>query len=253
MRLINRAIVIIKKEGFKKFLHRFYCFFNNRVNLFYSPIAIARINKIKENFRKTQDLEKLVDETMNYYFIAPTQKKYEILNLLKLLKNKAPRIILEIGTAAGGTLFLFSQIGAYDAKIISIDLPRGPFGGGYSFWRVPIYKAFKKGKQKIYLLRKNSHKDETLEEVRKILNGDQLDLLFIDGDHSYEGVKKDFKMYSPLVRKGGIIAFHDINPGLEEYGILVPKFWSEIKDNFKYLEFIQNINQKGYGIGVIFK
>jgi hypothetical protein len=60
-------------------------------------------------------------------------------------------------------------------------------------------------------------------------------------------------MYSPLVRKGGIIAFHDINPGLEEYGILVPKFWSEIKDNFKYLEFIQNINQKGYGIGVIFK
>jgi hypothetical protein len=63
-------------------------------------------------------------------------------------------------------------------------------------------------------------------------------------------------MYSQFVRKGGIIAFHDINPGLEEYDLLVPKFWSEIKDNFKYfkyLEFIQNINQKGYGIGVIFK
>jgi hypothetical protein len=88
MRLINRAIGIIKKEGFKKFLYRFYCFFNNRVNLFYSPIAIARINKIKENFRKTQDLEKLVDETMNYYFIAPTQKKIRNFKSVKIVKKQ---------------------------------------------------------------------------------------------------------------------------------------------------------------------
>jgi predicted O-methyltransferase YrrM len=253
MGLINRAIEIIKKEGLKKFLYRFHCFFNNRVNLFYTPFAILRINKIKKNFKRTQDLEKLVDETMNYYFIAPAQKKYEILNLLRLLKSKSPRIILEIGTSAGGTLFLFSQIGAYDAQIISIDLPQGPFGGGYSFWRIPIYKAFAKENQKLYLLRKDSHKEETLEEVKKILNGNQLDFLFIDGDHTYEGVKKDFEMYSPLVKKEGIIAFHDINPGLEKDNILVPRFWSEIKNNFKYLEFIQDIDQKGYGIGVILK
>jgi len=42
------------------------------------------------------------------------------------------------------------------------------------------------------------------------LNGEPLDFLFIDGDHTYEGVKRDFEMYSPLVRNGGIIAFHDI-------------------------------------------
>ena len=34
-----------------------------------------------------------------------------------------------------------------------------------------------------------------------------LDLLFIDGDHSYEGVRQDYKMYSKLVRDGGLIAF----------------------------------------------
>jgi hypothetical protein len=48
--------------------------------------------------------------------------------------------------------------------------------------------------------------------------------LFIDGDHTYEGVRRDFEMYSPLVRKGGIIAFHDIYPGPEESVGGVPKF-----------------------------
>jgi len=41
--------------------------------------------------------------------------------------------------------------------------------------------------------------------VKKILAGRQVDFLFIDGDHSYEGVKKDFEMYSSLVRKGGVV------------------------------------------------
>ncbi|MEO0196406.1 MAG: class I SAM-dependent methyltransferase [candidate division WOR-3 bacterium] len=43
-----------------------------------------------------------------------------------------------------------------------------------------------------------------------MLGNSKLDFLFIEGNHSYEGVKMDFEMYFPLVRKGGIIAFHDI-------------------------------------------
>lgn len=36
-----------------------------------------------------------------------------------------------------------------------------------------------------------------------------LDLVFIDGDHSYEGVKSDWLLYEPLVRAGGLVLFHD--------------------------------------------
>jgi predicted O-methyltransferase YrrM len=43
-----------------------------------------------------------------------------------------------------------------------------------------------------------------------LLKGSEGDFLFIDGDHTYQGVKQDFQMYSPLVKKGGIVAFHDI-------------------------------------------
>jgi len=49
-------------------------------------------------------------------------------------------------------------------------------------------------------------------------------VLFPDGDHSYEGVKRDFEMYSPLVRPGGIIAFHDT-----VFMDGVRRFWAELK------------------------
>jgi len=92
------------------------------------------------------------------------------------------------------------------------------------------------------------------------LRDNKVDFLFIDADHSYEGVKKDFEMYSPLVRKGGIIAFHDIIPDYyTRYGIKtsssageVYKFWNEIKGKYEHLEIIKDRNQDGYGIGVLF-
>lgn len=42
------------------------------------------------------------------------------------------------------------------------------------------------------------------------LRESNLDFLFIDGDHNYEGVKKDWDLYSTLLNKGALVAFHDI-------------------------------------------
>lgn len=138
--------------------------------------------------------------------------------------------------------------------MISIDLPDGKFGGGYPKWKIPLYKSFTKGNQKLYLLRNDSHKKETLSKVKKILDGKGLNFLFIDGDHTYEGVKKDFEMYSPLVSKRGFIAFHNIAPkGTPELTGGVLKFWKEIKRKFHYREIVQDWNQDGYGIGIIYK
>ena len=139
-----------------------------------------------------------------------------------------------------------------DALIVSIDLPQGRFGGGYPKQKIPLYSSFARDKQDLVLLREDSHSDKTLEKAKKILNGKNIDFLFIDGDHSYEGVKEDFEMYGPLVKKGGIIAFHDIVDGLDEHVGGVPRFWREISGNYKHEEFIENKNQGGLGIGVLF-
>jgi predicted O-methyltransferase YrrM len=100
-------------------------------------------------------------------------------------------------------------------------------------------------------LRANSHDPKTLESSKKILKGKKIDLIFIDGDHSYDGVKKDFKMYFPLVRKGGIIAFHDIAPRPIESPFQVDRFWNEIKEEFKHVE-IENRDHGIAGIGILY-
>ncbi len=72
-------------------------------------------------------------------------------------------------------------------------------------------------KSKIYLIKGNSKDISTVEKIRSTLNGSTVDLLFIDGDHEFGGVESDFKLYSPLVRKGGYIVFDDANkqyPGI---------------------------------------
>jgi cephalosporin hydroxylase len=184
--------------------------------------------------------------------ISPQQEREEITELVKFLARRRPKLVLDVGTARGGTLFLFARVSSPDAVIISIDLSGGRFGGGYPDWRVELYKSFAMQNQKINLICGNSHDFSTLKMVEKVLEGRKLDFLFIDGDHTYDGVKADFEMYSGLVGNGGIVAFHDVVPGPPENVGGVPQFWNEIKRNFKHVEFVKNRKQSGYGIGVIY-
>jgi len=157
--------------------------------------------------------------------------------LVKLVERFKPRVVLEIGTACGGSLFLLTRASDPRGTIISIDLPGGPFGGGYPNWMVPLFKSFAKKKQRIYLIKANSHNINTLNAVEEILGGNAIDFLFIDGDHSYEGIKMDFEMYYPLIKSGGIIAIHDIVPHNKIHdpqGIIgIDRFWNEVKDSYK--------------------
>lgn len=237
--ILKRAVRVLREEGVVTL---------GRKSPFIFPYALLKI----KNFN-TNSLDELVDFAFNDIggLIKPCQVRDEILEMLRILDKMMPKTILEIGTAGGGTLFLLSRISSKDADIISIDLPGG-FWGGYSGWKIPLYKSFALPKQKIHLIRTDSHTQKTLEEVKAILNGRKIDFLSIDGDHSYKGVKKDFEMYSPLVRNGGIIEFHDIVLHPPETGCEVSKFWSEIKERYKYIEIVKDRNQRWAGIGLLF-
>jgi predicted O-methyltransferase YrrM len=91
-----------------------------------------------------------------------------------------------------------------------------------------------------------------LARVKDILGGKEVDFVFIDGDHSYEGVKTDFEMFSRLVRRGGIIALHDIVINPAETGCEVSKFWDEIKQpKYECSEIVSDWNQGWSGIGLL--
>jgi predicted O-methyltransferase YrrM len=184
--------------------------------------------------------------------ISLQQVPREIVTLLAILKKKKVRSIMEIGTRNGGTFFLFSWTLSPDAKMISLDLPsEQSIKRGYDRFKISYLGSFIQKGQQLTLLRGDSHSPLSLSKAKSALKGEELDFLFIDGDHTYEGVKKDFEMYSPLVRKGGLIAFHDIKGhhlGVSE----VDRYWSEIKNSYRHSEIVEDPNQRWAGVGLLY-
>jgi methyltransferase family protein len=194
-----------------------------------------------------------LEETIDYCVDRPvlmSQVRSEIIQLAKTREECAPKFSLEIGTNYGGTLFLLCTLSPPDAKIISLDLPLGPFGGGYPRRKIPLFHRFPKANQKLHLIRADSHSPATKERVLQILDGQRLDYLFLDGDHAYGGVQRDFHMYAPLVRSGGIVAFHDIITHKQGSKCEVEKFWGEIKHQYRHREIIERVDGQSLPIGV---
>jgi predicted O-methyltransferase YrrM len=180
-------------------------------------------------------------------FRGACQKMRELTPLVSLLKRRKLHTVIEIGTMKGGTLWLWCQLAMPDAIVISVDLPDGEFGGGYKAKDSKRFRAYAQAEQSLQFIRKDSHQRETRNEVAKKLNGRAVDLLFIDGDHRYRGVQKDFEMYAPFVRNGGIVLFHDILPHPKVPVCGVDRFWNEIKAHFKHREFIEEDDDRGWG------
>jgi predicted O-methyltransferase YrrM len=187
--------------------------------------------------------------------MGAVQKAIELSKLFEMLESKKLKNVLEIGTARGGVFYGLCQLAQSDATVISVDLPGGTDGGGYSVERQKVMATYGKEGQDLHFVRSNSHHIKTFDRVESILGGEKLDLLFIDGDHTYKGVKKDFEMYSPLVKKGGTIVFHDIcfhtKPDQEDCE--VERFWIEVRKKYVHREFIDKTQTTWGGIGVITK
>ena len=127
----------------------------------------------------------------------------------------------------GGTLAAWCEVAADDALLISIDLPGGRWGGeNVTAEHLHRMRGLARANQTVEFLRRDSHDIDTLAFVGELLET-QIDLLFIDGDHTYEGVRRDFEMYSPLVKPGGLIALHDILPHPDVPDCDVDRFWND--------------------------
>jgi len=74
---------------------------------------------------------------------------------------------------------------------------------------------------------------------------DQINLLHIDGLHTYEAVKEDFETWHPKMHQDGIILLHDIHVRHADFGVHI--LWSELKKKYKTIEFTGS-----YGLGVVF-
>lgn len=178
------------------------------------------------------------------------QKAQELEALLMVVESLAPKTIVEIGVGKGGTAWCWSKFPSVE-KLILIDLPDGPWGGGPSKDSIEYIAA--NTSAHVHFIAGNSLNSETFAAVKKTLGDDAVDFLMIDGDHSYEGVRADFDLYEDLVKADGLIAFHDICEHPVETGCDVKRFWDFIKTRYtpdRVAEFIAEPKNWG-GIGMI--
>ena len=189
--------------------------------------------------------------SFNRGLLRPLQVRSELARMVERVAETPPRRILEIGTSRGGTLYLLARAARSDAVLVSVDLPLGPWGGVSPTWREWILPRVVKEGQTLHFLRGSSHDPKTVERAVNILGAGLVDVLMIDGDHSYSGVKQDFDMYAPMVRAGGLVIFHDIVPHPPRARCEVSRFWGEVKAGRRYEEIIENPKQGWAGIGIL--
>lgn len=156
------------------------------------------MNQTRESLRLTQLIsDKINNQTFHHHY-------HILYDIAETFTGKVNYV--EIGCYAGGSACLMLQ--RPNTNVISIDL-------GY-----PISPDIVKGNvdnlnihnNQYTYIQGNSSSTETYMKLKSCC--ETIDILFIDGDHSYMGVKRDFEMYSQLVNPGGYIIFDDYNDSI---------------------------------------
>lgn len=144
---------------------------------------------------------------------------------------------LEIGCRNGGTFFLHCQYLTPLSKAVALDLV--PISDTLSDFNA-IYKGAS-------YIQASSHSKKFIDFIKNNF----FDLIFIDGDHSYDGVKKDAENTRD---KCNIQVFHDIVNdaclGVSRYWQEVKKSHSDVYDFFEFTDQYDSVNGNYLGIGV---
>lgn len=180
------------------------------------------------------DLARIAEQAVHVR--GALQQPHELAGLLALVRPGD--LVVEIGCDAGGVLWALCEVGA---QVIGVDLHAAGFGTGR---QLVAWDA--------QMLRGDSHQQSTKDRLLDLLAGRPVDLLFIDADHTYAGARKDWEMYGPLVRPGGVVALHDICYHADQPLVRVDRLWWEIKAKHPAAtsEIVYHVRPWGTGMGI---
>ncbi len=156
----------------------------------------------------------------------------------------SPKTFVELGMHAGNSYFAFCQAVKElkkETKCFAVDTWCGDKQAGY--YGEDVYQSVKRHNRKNYvdfsrLIR------STFDDALAQFDDGTVDLLHIDGLHTYEAVKHDFESWSPKLSDQGVVLFHDVCVRDNDFGVY--KLWDEIKNNYPAFLF-----EHAYGLGVL--
>lgn len=163
-----------------------------------------------------------------------------------LINKLQPDCVVELGTHHGVSFFAFCEaasIYARNAHIYAVDTWTGDEQSGR--YSNQVFDNVKQHWSKYYK-RNSTLIRSTFEEAANHFSMDSVDIIHVDGWHTYDAVCADFQIWKPKLKSGGTVLFHDINVRESDFG--VAKFWEELMscDGVHSIE-IRN----GHGLGIV--
>lgn len=157
-----------------------------------------------------------------------------------------PELLVELGTHKGLSYFTFCQSmkeNEIDGLCYAVDTFEGD--EHTDKYDESIFNSVKNHNRQhyhgfSYLMRM------LFKDALQHFSENTIDLLHIDGFHTYDAVSEDFKNWYPKIKPGGIILFHDVQARVQDFGAW--KFWDEIRVNHETFTF-----NHGFGLGVLRK
>jgi len=162
-----------------------------------------------------------------------------------IMQEASPKIFVELGTHSGNSYFSFCQSVAesgISAKCYAVDTWQGDEHAG--LYSDEIFAKVHEHNQENYadfsrLLRM------TFDDAVSYFADESIDLLHIDGLHTYEAVRHDFETWLPKLALGAVVIFHDTNVRERNFGVW--KLWEELQTRYpNNLEFVHS-----HGLGVL--
>jgi hypothetical protein len=154
-----------------------------------------------------------------------------------------PKLLVELGTQAGLSYFTFCQAmkeHGVDGLAYAVDTWQGD--EHTKAYDDEVYQSVAKHNRQYngfsYLMRM------LFQDALRHFGDATIDLLHIDGLHTYEAVSEDFRLWGPKVRPGGLVLFHDVRARLLDFGAW--RFWDELEREHETFAF-----NHGFGLGVL--
>ncbi|MBU0612351.1 class I SAM-dependent methyltransferase [Patescibacteria group bacterium] len=190
--------------------------------------------KQHQKFLKVYSNLKQADDIFTHLTTAEKRKLFELAS--KIDNGYA----VEIGSFVGASACFLSAGMNNSTKLICIDTWEND---AMSEGKRDTKKEFDENTQtsQTKIIKVQGYSTNVVEDIKAITQ--EIDLLFIDGDHSYEGCKADWDLYSPYLKSGSCVIFHDCGwaegvrrvieedakPLMSSYGSLPNMFWGYIK------------------------